>query len=52
MEIARTDAAQAIEQLQEGSTVSHLYGGKSQTHSAASRHVPHYTFDPDLFVMD
>jgi len=52
VETARTDSAESIQQLQKGSTISNLYFGESQSHSAASRRVPHYTFEPDLFVLD
>jgi len=42
--------AESIQQLQKGSTISNLYCGESQPHSTAS-HLPHYTFDPDLFFV-
>jgi hypothetical protein len=42
------NSAESIQQLQKVSTISNLYCGESQSHSTASRHVPHYTFDPDL----
>jgi hypothetical protein len=42
------NSAESIQQLQKVSTISNRYCGESQSHSTASRHVPHYTFDADL----
>jgi hypothetical protein len=42
------DSAESIQQLQKVSTISILYCSESQSHSTASRYVPHYTFDADL----
>jgi hypothetical protein len=47
LEIARV-LPEAIQQLEKVWTISNFECSESQSHATASRHVPHYTFGPDL----